>query len=202
MITIPRHKVAIVPVFDSSETHGGIIKPSSFVSKREVIVYEIFGDVRWKVDETDDIEHAKRKVERLRFKGHRNAHYSRKKREVEDQPLDAGERCDQGVVKYIGSEVKEVKIGDYVFFSGYSGTLMDIEGEGRLILLPEKFIECTFDIDKFTIIPGLYVKSQAGNYFDVTYEMAMNIIAEAFTDLGLTIEVKGQKPKYEDYNIK
>lgn len=201
MIKIPKNKVAVIPVFDSTESKGGIIKPSSFVMKRKVAIYEILDAYTGKkYDETDDPEHVNRLCERYSRQGF-PAIVRKKNIEQEDQYLDAGERCDQGVVKYIGPDVKDVQIGDYVFFSGYTGTLIQIEGEGRLIIFPESFIECTFDIDKFTVIPGLYFADDLGDFFSATYEVAMNIIASTFTELGKTIDVKPQLPKHEDYNV-
>src|SRR5678810_1211728 len=47
-------------------------------------------------------------------------------------PDIAKERCDQGIVKYIGPNVKDIKIGMYVLFSGYTGTLVHIAGEGSV----------------------------------------------------------------------
>ena len=45
------------------------------------------------------------------------------------------QRCDQGIVKYIGSNVKDIKIGDHVLFGGYVGSRMAFEGEGVLIIM-------------------------------------------------------------------
>ncbi len=55
-------------------------------------------------------------------------------------PDVAKERADQGVVKYIGPDVRSVKVGDYVVFSGWTGTVLHIEGEGGLIILPESHL--------------------------------------------------------------
>jgi len=52
-------------------------------------------------------------------------------------PDTAKQRIDQGVVVYKGPEVKDVKIGDHVFFGGYAGTRVSIEGEGTFIILVE-----------------------------------------------------------------
>jgi co-chaperonin GroES (HSP10) len=200
MIQIPHDKVAVIPVFDSEETKGGIVKASVFVPKKERKIYEIVDLGRGKkLDEAEDIHRARYLVGKYKWKGY-DATYRVTKIMDEEQVLDSGERCDQGVVKYIGLNVKTLRVGDYVFFSGYTGTLMDIEGEGRLIILPEKFVECVFDIDKFHEVPGLYFKSREGIYFTATYEQALNIMAQTFTLMNRTIDVKPEKPKYEDYN--
>jgi len=96
-------------------------------------------------------------------------------------PEQAKERCDQGIVKYLGPEVKDLKIGDYVLFSGYTGTLIRMEGEGSLIIMSEDFVTCVVadvpDVD----VPGLYFRGPDG-YFMASYEMALEIIGEAFKE--------------------
>jgi len=71
-------------------------------------------------------------------------------------PSDARDRCDQGIVKYIGPQVKDVKIGDYIIFSGYVGTLVTIDNE-RLIILPEEFAQAVLGIPA-TDIAGLFFR--------------------------------------------
>ena len=44
---------------------------------------------------------------------------------------------DQGIVVYRGKEVKDIKRGDHVLFSGYAGTKLSIHGEGVFIIMPE-----------------------------------------------------------------
>lgn len=61
-------------------------------------------------------------------------------------PETSRERCTQGIVKYIGSKVQDVKVGDRVAFSGYSGTLAKI-GNEILIIMPEKEIDFKFDLE-------------------------------------------------------
>ena len=75
-------------------------------------------------------------------------------------PDIAKERCDQGIVKYIGPEVKDIKIGMYVLFSGYTGTLVHIAGEGSVIVMPEEFIVAELDEIENVYVPGLYYKSR------------------------------------------
>jgi len=94
-------------------------------------------------------------------------------------PDIAKERCDQGIVKYVGPLVRWVKPGDHVLFSGYSGTLLSVEGEGKLIVMPERFLHAKVDSPD-TDIPGVYFKSRDGIYFVATYEMVMELIADAF----------------------
>lgn len=72
-------------------------------------------------------------------------------------PDDARERCDQGIVKYIGPDVKHLKIGDYVIFSGYTGTLVRVDDE-QLIIFPEEFAVAILPQVPATEVPGLYFK--------------------------------------------
>lgn len=82
-------------------------------------------------------------------------------------PDQAKERCDQGIVKYVGPLVKDVKIGDYVIFSGYTGQMIAIEGEGKLIMFEEQWVVAKLDEVPKTDVPGLYFRSSplvAGEY--------------------------------------
>ena len=95
-------------------------------------------------------------------------------------PDQAKERVDQGIVKYIGKGVKDVKIGDWVLFSGYDGQLLHIEDEGELIILPEDRISSIIELDGDTVdVPGLYFRGKDGQYFMATFEQAMEIIAQS-----------------------
>lgn len=94
-------------------------------------------------------------------------------------PEMAQERCDQGIVKYIGPDVIDIKVGDYVLFSGYTGTNVRLEDEGILIILNEEFVTCLI-YPPDTDIPGLFFRSKEGEYFTATYEMAMRVIMDAF----------------------
>jgi len=53
-------------------------------------------------------------------------------------PDTAKRRVDQGIVKYRGDNVKELKVGDHVCFSGYTGTKITVKGEGTLIIMKEE----------------------------------------------------------------
>lgn len=114
-------------------------------------------------------------------------------------PEQAKDRSDQGIVKYIGPEVKDIKIGDYVLFSGYTGTLVILEGEGRLIIMPEYFVICKIVENPVTIVPGLFCRTEDGHFFEVSYEAAIQICAQTLTDLQKTISVVSERPKVEDY---
>jgi co-chaperonin GroES (HSP10) len=99
-------------------------------------------------------------------------------------------RFKQGIVKGVGPECKEVKFGDYVLFSGYSGTLVDVADDhtGRnreyAIVIPEDFITCVLEPNLGrTPVPGLYLKdSQDGSYFGCDIFLALRLIAQAIGD--------------------
>ena len=126
-------------------------------------------------------------------------------------PDEYGERVDQGLVKYVGSSVTREKygfgIGDMVIFSGYSGELVSIEGEGLFILVPAKFIKACV-ITEPTIVSGLYFRDggRVGgdseeydeHYFPATYEKAMELIALALGETSV-LEIDKDRPKLEDY---
>jgi chaperonin GroES len=75
-------------------------------------------------------------------------------------PDQAKERCDQGIVKYIGPKVEWVKIGMYVMFSGWSGELVKMTGEGDLIIMQEKFVVAEIGEVENIHVPGLYFRSK------------------------------------------
>ena len=55
-------------------------------------------------------------------------------------PDTAKRKSDQGVVIYIGDDVKELKVGDHVLFPAYSGTQVVIADEGHFLIMPEEEI--------------------------------------------------------------
>jgi len=124
------------------------------------------------------------------------------------------ERVDQGIVKYVGSGVTREKngfgIGDMVIFSGYSGQLVSIEGEGLYIILPARFVKARI-LTEPTVVSGLYFKSSSpimkpitanqnqGEYFPATYEKAMELIAKALEETSV-LQIKKDRPALEDYS--
>lgn len=108
-------------------------------------------------------------------------------------PEMAKERCDQGIVKYIGPGVHNVKPFDHVIFSGYTGTNIEIDGEGILILMPESYIEAVVEYQPCDV-PGLYFRSKDGEYFTATYEQAAFLCARAIE--GVNRVKPSIKPKF------
>jgi len=130
-------------------------------------------------------------------------------------PEQAKERCDQGIIKYVGPEVEDTHVGDHVLFSVYMGTLLDLEGEGLMIILPEDFIVATVDYHgeevAATKLPGLYFRDEHGKYFTATYEQALNMVARGLEESKWYQELKGsvhirppkihtQRPTVKDYD--
>lgn len=118
-------------------------------------------------------------------------------------PDAAKERCDQGIVKYIGAKVETVKIGDHVIFSGYTGSTVEVEGEGSLLIfLPEDACEAVLE-EPNTDVPGLYFKDIEGTYFTATYEQALVLIAKALNESPLQdrirFNIRGQRPSLDTY---
>lgn len=114
------------------------------------------------------------------------------------------ERVDQGIVKYVGAGVTKEKngfsIGDMVIFSGYSGELVSIEGEGLFIILPARFVVCSI-IPEPTVVSGLYLMMappMINEYFPATYEKAVELIAKALGETSV-IKVAKDRPDLEDY---
>lgn len=122
-------------------------------------------------------------------------------------PDVAKERVDQGIVKHIGGNVEGFALGDHVLFSGYAGTLVYVQDEGRLIILPAAAITAKI-LDDPCDVPGLYFKSRDGEYFTATYEQAITLCAEAVNRYNrvhhskrqLKIHTQREEP-YEDDNI-
>ena len=105
-------------------------------------------------------------------------------------PEEAKDRCDQGIVKYLGPDVKHLKVGDYVLFSGYTGTNIRLEGEGVLIIMREDWVEAIVHPPE-TDIPGLFFQDREGNYWPANHEQATTLIARAYTDIR-TVQLKNR----------
>lgn len=105
-------------------------------------------------------------------------------------PDQAKERCDQGIVKYIGPKVEWVKIGMYVMFSGWSGELVKMAGEGDLIIMQEKFVVAEIGEVENIHVPGLYYRGRL-NRNDNIRELN-NIITDYITTPGYSLNKLGE----------
>lgn len=55
-------------------------------------------------------------------------------------PQESKRRSDQGIIKYRGSGVEELRVGDHVIFSAYSGDRVQMEGEGELVVMKDSAV--------------------------------------------------------------
>lgn len=110
-------------------------------------------------------------------------------------PEVAKERCDQGIVKYVGHGCKLVEVGDHVIFSGYTGTTVKLEGEGTMIILDERLIMAVIHDDPKEV-QGLYFRSKDGEYFTATHEQAAYLLARAMEN-DPTVRPPKRKAKIE-----
>jgi co-chaperonin GroES (HSP10) len=117
-------------------------------------------------------------------------------------PDQAKSRCKQGLVKYIGPDVVDVKPGDYVFFPGYTGTVFNLEGEGLLIMMRESSVVAIIKSNMWDSldIKGLYFKDRHSEYWTASYEQVMQLISKSITESGMLIDIKerGAKTNAED----
>lgn len=98
-------------------------------------------------------------------------------------PDMAKERCNQGIVKYVGPDVEELFVGDYVLFSNYDGTLMSVEGEGYIIIVKESGITAKLvDTAEGTEVPGLFFCDEQGHYWTANYEMIFTLVEKAIRE--------------------
>src|SRR3990167_3245371 len=95
-------------------------------------------------------------------------------------PEQAKARANQGIVKYIGPDVKDVQVGDYILFGGYVGTTIHLEDEGLLIIVEEPFVQVIIHDNTILEIPGLYYKAWTGEFFPATLESATTLMRDAF----------------------
>jgi len=96
-------------------------------------------------------------------------------------PDEAKERSDQGYVKYLGTNCEELEVGDYVMFSGYTGTNLAVDGEGHVIIMHKDFIICKLDPPN-TQVPGLYYRDKKGwkEYVNKIVEYLYSITNDLF----------------------
>lgn len=78
-------------------------------------------------------------------------------------PDQAKERCDQGIIKYVSAEEEFFEPGDYVLFSAYDGTLVQLEGEGLLIFMHSDALVCKISPPEYlnTVMKGLYFRTDS-----------------------------------------
>jgi chaperonin GroES len=55
-------------------------------------------------------------------------------------PESAKEKPQKGVIEAVGSEVKEIKVGDIILFDKYSGSKINIDNNEYLIIKEEEIL--------------------------------------------------------------
>lgn len=105
------------------------------------------------------------------------------------RPESTKDRSDQGIVKAVGPEVRDVKIGDYVAFPPYGGTVINDADEGfKLIMVREKEV-ISIITPPTTFVEGLYVLDDDGVPMTVTAEAALLLVREAYQKLPRVMEL-------------
>lgn len=107
-------------------------------------------------------------------------------------PDIAKDRLNQGLVKYRGPETSWLKIGDYVLFSGYTGTLTHIEGEGKLIIMPERFVIAVLPEPKNVMVPGLFFRDRVNTQANTEelQQILSDVLGDIDPDLAKTLADK------------
>ena len=95
-------------------------------------------------------------------------------------PDQAKARANQGIVKYIGPEVRSIEVGDHILFGGYIGNTIHLEGEGSLIIVEEEFVQAIIH-DEIIPVPGLYCKEKFGDYFPATSSTVAKLLRDSIT---------------------
>lgn len=110
------------------------------------------------------------------------------------RPESTKDRSDQGIVKAVGPEVKDLNVGDYVTFPPYAGTVINDADEGaKLIMVREKEV-MTIVTPAMTEVDGLYVFDSDGEIIPCTAEAALLLVRKAYESLPRVVE---QKHKFE-----
>ena len=116
-------------------------------------------------------------------------------------PDIAKDRFDQGVVRYVGPDVKWLKVGDYVVFSGYAGRYIFIEGEGDMVIMREDFVEARIQEFANTDIPGLYLKDPDGHHYPAPYEAVMILVTQALGETEWALELRHKTAAQRIHNL-
>lgn len=107
------------------------------------------------------------------------------------RPESTKDRSDQGIVKAVGPETKDVQVGDYVLFNAYSGMVVNDADEGsKLIMLTERAV-IAIVTPPTTKVPGLYVQNIDG-FYEVSAEAAILLLREAYHRLPRVAELKNK----------
>lgn len=113
------------------------------------------------------------------------------------RPESTKDRSDQGIVKAVGPEVRDLRIGDYVTFPPYAGMVINDVDEGdKHILVPEKAV-ISIVTPPTTMVPNVLIRTSDGTFVDGTAEAVMQLVRAAIEASPRAIE---QKQKFEQRN--
>ncbi len=105
------------------------------------------------------------------------------------RPESTKDRSDQGIVKAVGPEVREIQVGDYVTFSPYSGTVINDGDEGnKLIMLAENGVFARITPPN-TPVPGVFLESQDG-LIPATAESLILLLRASYQKMPRILELK------------
>jgi len=112
-------------------------------------------------------------------------------------PDMARERCDQGIVKAIGPQVieklPELRPGDHVLYGGWEGSVVELDGEHKFIVMEASRIRAIIHPPDIGIVPGVFFLDREGKPFPATFETIQSLIADAIqeSDWGKIVMGKG-----------
>jgi co-chaperonin GroES (HSP10) len=110
------------------------------------------------------------------------------------RPESTKDRSDQGIVKAVGPEVLDIRVGDYVAFNPYSGLVVNDADEGnKLVMLKEAGV-IAIVTPPVTPVTDVYIHVD-GEYIEATSESLVLLLRAAYQKLPRVIE---QKQKWEN----
>ena len=105
------------------------------------------------------------------------------------RPESTKDRSDQGIVKAVGAEVREVRVGDYVTFNPYSGMVINDADEGdKLIMVSEKGLIAVVT-PPTTQVQGVFVRTEEG-MVPATSEALILLLRESYHQIPRVVEMK------------
>jgi co-chaperonin GroES (HSP10) len=108
-------------------------------------------------------------------------------------PSQEDRRVEQGIIKYRGDNVKELKVGDWVLFSGYSGTRISYQDEGHFIVLRETDVLALLSGERSELV---YTHSQVMHFFGQAVEHTLNKDKKYQTIEGLASSFEAELDAY------
>ena len=107
-------------------------------------------------------------------------------------PDTAKRKSDQGVIIYIGDDVKELKVGDHVLFPAYSGTQVAVAEEGHYLIMPEEEIVAVLGEGE-----RVFTQKEVESYLDRAWQQAVTedvkTYIDAFMDLLTGAEIRAME---------